>query len=560
MNTQILNTQAVLVVGGGPVGLLMGIQLQRFGIAHRLIEKRLERQPFSKAFAIHSRSLEVFEDIGVLVQVLERAARVKVMNIYSNKKRLINYNFGLLDVPYAFAASIPQNIVEEILEAHYVKLGGRIERGVELISLTQDEKSAKVVLAEQNGRHNPLEFSWVVGCDGGQSHVREQLGVPFEGSVYDRPYIIADGTLTWNGDHSSGHVFTAGDGYMMLFPLPQGRHRVVIDCKDHALQTADLTSELVNQRLRERGFEDVVFSNPVWLSITTFQHRMAKHYRIGRAFLAGDACHVHSPIGGQGLNTGLQDAYNLSWKIAHVVNLGGSDALLESYQEERRPVAETVLIKTSQQMRMLNMKNPLLRVLRNALVPRIAMSRGFQLKVMGQAAGFQVSYRPSRLTARNDSTKTLAPTAGLRMLDGALSDRQGENRRVFELMKGTHYSLLLFDGAGSSAETLLLRQSSQLHKLHGHKKDFLQTYRIVTTPDQPATNTVGVELFHDNGAALHRMLDANNGGLFLVRPDGYIALKAGLEELHLVTAYLEALYGVEEQPWGTPTPVLTQPA
>ncbi|BAV75632.1 oxygenase [Pseudomonas chlororaphis subsp. aurantiaca] len=531
----------VLIVGAGPVGLLLGLQLQRLGIPHRLIEKRLQRQTFSKAFAIHSRSMEVLEDLGLLEQLLERAVRVAQMNIYSNRRRLITCDLGKLDVPYPFTASIPQNAVEEILETRYLQSGGHIERGTELLELTQDEHFVYAILRDGQARQQHLECSLVVGCDGGQSHVRKESGTAFEGGNYPRPYIIADGTLAWNGDNGSGHVFTSGDGYMMLFPLPEGRHRVVIDCEDLTLTSADLDIDRVNARLHQRGFNDITLSDPVWLSVTTFQHRLAERYRSGRVFLAGDACHVHSPIGGQGLNTGLQDAYNLSWKIAHVLNYDASPALLDSYQAERRPVAQTVLKNTNQQMRMLNMENPLLRFLRDAVVPRLATTRRFQERIVKQATGFQIDYQASPLSTPAASAANTGPAAGQRMPDGPVRERSGKARRLFELLKGTHYSLLIFEGQ-STGSAGRLEQISRALETANRPGSLLRSYLMRGPATITTSASRGFESRYDITNALRAQLGVEHGGLFLVRPDGYLAIRCELTEVEQLERYFSRFY------------------
>jgi 2-polyprenyl-6-methoxyphenol hydroxylase-like FAD-dependent oxidoreductase len=531
----------VLIVGAGPVGLLMGLQLQRFGIPHRLIERRLKRQSFSKAFAIHSRSLEIFDDLGLLDQVCAKAVRVELVHIYSNRKRLITYNLGKLNVPHPYVASIPQNCIEEILEKRYIELGGYVERGVELKELTQNDHRACATLNDQYGEQQFEECSWVIGCDGGFSFVRNASGIAFDGETYKRPYIIADGTLSWSGDNGVGHVFSVGDGYMMVFPLPGGKHRVVIDSDDINLTNSELNIERVNARLYERGFEDLTLSNPTWLSLTTFHHRLARQYRMGRVFLAGDACHVHSPIGGQGLNTGLQDAYNLSWKIAHVLNHDASQMLLDTYEAERKPVANTVLNKTRQQMRLLNVKHPLLRFLRDAIVPKLASTRRFQNMIMKQAAGFQVEYSTALLAGKTRKITDQGPLTGERMPDGKLFGQRGNALHLFELLKGTHYSLFIFESLVPDSEVDCL-EIANIYNSNHWPSHFLRTFLIRNGSLDDVRTHSSFETVYRITNTLCEDLGAESGGIFLVRPDGYLALRCSVKKHALLDVYFEHFY------------------
>ncbi|MGE8469166.1 Pentachlorophenol 4-monooxygenase [compost metagenome] len=540
-------TTAVLIVGAGPVGLLLGIQLQRFGIPHRLIDKRLQRQPFSKAFAIHSRTLEIFEDLGLLGALLERAVQVEQMHIYSKRKRLISYDLGQLQVPFPFTASIAQNTVEDLLEAHYQQAGGHVERGVELLSLEQNEQAVSVTLKGIDADLEQVQCDRLAGCDGGQSDVRQLTGITFDGGIYPQPYIIADGTLAWRGDNSSGHVFTSGDGYLMLFPLPGGKHRVVINCQDPTLTSADLTCEKVNASLQQRGFGDISLSDPVWLSVTTFQHRLASDYSVGRVFLAGDACHVHSPIGGQGLNTGFQDAYNLSWKLAHTLNYGARQALLDSYQAERRPVAQTVLKNTSQQMRMLNVKRPLLRFLRDAVVPKLARTARFQARIVNQATGFQIDYHTSALSVPASTPGTSPLKAGQRMPDALLRDKAGNALRIFDLLQGTHYSLFVFTGPAADSKNQLDSIKRAL-ETSNWPKDFLRTYLMGAPNLTTATAARGLATRYDLTDTLRETLGVEHGRLLLVRPDGYLALHCPLAEVEQLHRYFALFYPTRRTP------------
>ncbi|MEW6994410.1 FAD-dependent monooxygenase [Colwelliaceae bacterium MEBiC 14330] len=549
MQSEMKNSQMneVLIVGAGPVGLTLAIILQRNNIPHKIIEKRQQRQPFSKAFAIHSRTLEVFEDLGILDKVLSKSLPVTEMNIYSNGKRLINYSFKSLDIPYQFVASIPQGDIEKILVKEYQRLGGHVEEGVELIALAQEQQTIKTELVNTDSLINQHDYRYVLACDGSKSRVRELMNVPFDGSEYDTPYIIADGVLNWSGDLTAGHVFVSGGGYVMFFPLPNNRCRVVVDDHSGKLKPSDLTVDVINEHIVKKGINDAIFSDPSWLTVTRFSKKLIDNYRHGNVFFSGDASHVHSPFGGQGLNTGLQDAYNLGWKISHTIKYNASPDLLASFNNERRPVAEIVLAKTDQQMKLLSVSNAIIKFLRDSIVPRIARTKKFQQQVVGQASGYLVNYNDSDIVSQAAHKKQEPVLAGNRMKDVILSGypvfyQQAEdkqtNKRLFDLLKGTHYSLFVV------GKELFNKTVDEILPLSYHHNDFFRFFAFVedtsTVELTAEIKTFYHHIFTDQYGNFSHTTQLTPDSLLLVRPDGYIAFK-GNDVVSLLN-YIQRFY------------------
>jgi 2-polyprenyl-6-methoxyphenol hydroxylase-like FAD-dependent oxidoreductase len=538
MNT-VNSNKPLLIVGAGPVGIVLGLQLQRYNIPHRIIEKRLERQTFSKAFAIHSRSLEIFEDLGVFDDVVAQSKLVREMNIYSNGKRLIHYNFEDLDIPHQYVASIPQCTVEKILEQHYVARGGEIERGVDLVALTSAPEGVSATLRRSNAQDIVYHCPYLIACDGNKSSVRELMEQPFPGFDYETQYIIADGNLSWSEDLSAGHVFVASGGYVMFFPLTDGRCRVVVDESTGGINSENLTVDIVNQSIAKKGIHNAKFSDPVWLSVTKFSQRLMNNYRSGNIFFAGDACHVHSPIGGQGLNTGIQDAYNLGWKLAHTLSKNGAESLLASYNIERRPVAKMVLDRTNQQMKLLSVANPMFRFLRDFVVPKIAQTKKFKRNVVSQAAGFLINYTGSALIEKN-SDKQSQLVVGSRMPDIKQLDLYSQEKscRLFTLLQGTHYSLFIFGSSAIKNATELFRDIETL------TPDFLRLLGVDSNANLNACTHLDscFECIVDNEKIIADKLGALPGDFILVRPDGYVAQHLSASQQINVLAYMRKHY------------------
>ncbi len=538
------NKNPLLIVGAGPVGLALGLQLQRYQIPHRIIEKRRERQTFSKAFAIHSRTLEIFEDLGIYDDVIAQSKLVRDMNIYSNGKRLIHYSFEDLDIPHQYVASIPQSTIESILEQHYCANGGVIERNLELTAINTGPDKVSVTLSSQTTLDEAIsniayDCPYVVACDGSKSAVRELLALPFPGFDYETQYIIADGYLSWNEDLNSGHVFVANGGYVMFFPLPDGRCRVVVDEPTGTINSNNLTAEVVNEYIAKKGITNAKFHNPNWLSVTRFSQRLMDSYRSGNVFFAGDACHVHSPIGGQGLNTGIQDAYNLGWKLAHNLTKSGVESLLTSYSTERRPIAKMVLERTNQQMKLLSLSNPIGRFVRDFVVPKIAQTQKFKRNVVSQAAGFLINYTGSELVENKSDNKSQL-VIGSRMPDVKHITLYSEAKtcRLFALLQGTHYSLFVFGGSAIKTVTQIFQDVEEF------KPDFFRIFGIDTHTNLNSCSRLDscFECITDNEKLIAQQLGAKEGDLILVRPDGYVAQHLAKEQQINVLAYMKRFY------------------
>ncbi len=547
----------VLIVGAGPVGLLIAVQLQSFGITHRIIEKRTQRQPFSKAFGVHSRTLEVFEDLGLLDEVFDKAVNVDNMSIYSNGKRLIHYNFDVLDVPHQLVASIPQCDVEEILEKEYIRLGGKLEREVELISFESNNDGVTVEIEKNavSGSATSVadrvretsHYKYLLASDGNKSAVREGLNIPYVGDEYAVPYIIADGVLDWDGDDKSGHIYVAGGGYVMFFPLPGGLTRIVVDEPTGNINSENITTEIVNEYILNKGIKNATFSLPSWLTVTPFRRRIIENYQSNNIFFAGDACHVHSPIGGQGMNTGIQDGYNLAWKIIHKLKFGASDKLLSSYNPERRPVAQMVLQRTDLQMKLLGLRNPILCFFRDLVIPKIARTMKFQKDVVGQAGGFLVDYTASELSYKPSGGKVSMSNGsikvGSRMIDALMYDtvtRHGAKRRIYDLMQGNHYSLFVF------ADDVNSVLASKLENMKYSRPEFLQKICIVGDFSAPILKAKKLSLFHESLSDIEGEVKSKhnikNNTVLLVRPDAYVALQCSTSDIDVCTKYLDNLY------------------
>jgi 2-polyprenyl-6-methoxyphenol hydroxylase-like FAD-dependent oxidoreductase len=539
-----------LVVGAGPVGLTMASELARYGVRCRIIDKSPTPSQVSKALGIQARTLEVFEDMGVIQPFLNEGLRMEGVNLYDATKQLAEIrleNIDLSDLPYPFGMLLPQSHTERILMAHAATLGVSVERPKELLHFAQDAEGITVTLRCADGTEERIRTHWLLGCDGASSSVRGLLGIPFEGETYKEAFWAADLTVATDLPSNIIHTVWHPDGMMMIFPLfPERRlFRFAADVMVDVPQgerPAPPTFEQMLAVIQHRCPFTLNVRDPEWLSAFRIHHRKIKQYRHGRVFLAGDAAHIHSPMGGQGMNTGIQDAYNLAWKLALVQRGYGSEVLLESYQNEREPVATELLEMTNRMTKMAKTRNPLIQKIRNRVVPFIAGTEAVQQKVMRGIAEVNINYRGTPLV-HEDWAGGGDLEAGDRAPDAeCFNTSTGGTERIFEALTDKRYMLLLFTGTNATAadHRSLRRIAWEIRNDYGN---CIET-RFITP-----SGTSGEDLQHEDTATLvdalgyaYERYEVNQPSAVLVRPDGYIAYRSAPATIEDLLSYLYRIF------------------
>jgi len=360
----------VLVVGAGPVGLTMAAELARYGVSVRIIDKAAERTRSSKAIVIWSRTLELLDRAGCRAPFIAAGHRVDAANIVAGGKVIGHVGFDGIDTPFPYALMLPQSETEQLLERHLETFGVRVERQTELTSFAARADGVVCELRGPAGGTETLHVEWLIGCDGAHSTVRHALGLAFDGNTLQSDWIIADVHMKGLPLPSSElGMYWHQDGVLAVFPISAERYRIVADVgRSVGADAAQPTLEQVQAIVDRRGPRGVTVSDPLWLSAFRINERKVHNYRSGRVFVAGDAAHVHSPAGGQGMNTGMQDAFNLAWKLALVCcRQCHAEKLLDSYGTERSPVATQVLADSGRLTSLALMKNHAAQVVRNAV-------------------------------------------------------------------------------------------------------------------------------------------------------------------------------------------------
>ena len=341
------NAAEVLIVGAGPTGLSLAITLRRWGVPVRIIDRNAQPTSVSKALALWSASLEALQGMGVVDRFVAEGQRLNALCVGEGDRRLATLAVGEgIDSPFPFPLLLPQSRTEALLTERLAELGVTIERSVELVGLSQDASGVTATLHHADGHDETVRTKYLAGCDGARSAVRQALDITFEGYTEPQTFLLADVKIDGgNLDHRSIYLWWHNGGTVAMFPFGNEVWRIFsMRGEDSPKGDEPATLEEMQRCVDRFGPRGLRIHDPSWLSIFRINERLVTKYRVGRCFLAGDAAHIHSPAGGQGMNTGIQDAVNLGWKLAHVLNgAGNSEVLLDSYEAERRPIARAVI-------------------------------------------------------------------------------------------------------------------------------------------------------------------------------------------------------------------------
>ncbi len=363
------NSTDVMIVGAGPTGTALAIALQQAGVDYLLIDKLEMGQNTSRAAVIHAHTLEMLEELGVSAELTKRGMRVENFAIRDRDRPLVQLRFDQLPSAYRYLLMIPQNETEKVFADRLEALGGSIHRGVTATAVTQDANGAQVTLQTPHGETS-VKARYVVGGDGMHSIVRKAAGIEFEGGTYEESFVLADVRMQWSLGTSEVSLFFSPAGVVVVAPLPDGAFRIVatLDTAPEKPGIADIQG-LLDARGPTMGINRV--EEIVWSSRFRVHHRLAKSYRKGPFLLMGDAAHVHSPAGGQGMNTGIVDAVVLGRLLADVVEGRQPDKVLYSYGQVRRPAAAKVMEMAGMLTSMATLKSAPKRALRNGVLSLI---------------------------------------------------------------------------------------------------------------------------------------------------------------------------------------------
>ena len=515
----------VLIIGAGPTGLALAIELARFGVPFRLIERSAQPAQWSQALGVQARTLEQFERYGIAEAAVAQGRKIHKATIFSDHKPILELGFDGIHSRYSYLLLLPQSETERLLIERLTELGGQIERTVELISLHQGDKEVAATLYHADGQTECVHVPWLVGCDGAHSLVRHQCDLPFEGDTVGSEFFLGDVHIS--GAEVPGdelRVYLHKGNVVFIGRLSESIYRVIVVLHDqrptmsdtHAGPEPELTLADLQQAVQEHADPGMQLSDPTWITRFRINQRKAKPYRAGRVFLAGDASHVHSPVAGQGMNTGIQDAANLAWKLAAVIT-GAPATLLNTYDEERGAVGEALLAATSRGLAAATTVNPALESLRDWVLHWLGGLSYFQEKARGFVSETAINYRHSSIV--KDGGRASSLHAGDRAPDATYRDANGQERRLYEALTAPQHTLLLLHvSERRKSELAGVWPETQILALHPY-------------PEEPLA-----QLYANKGEPI----------LYAIRPDGYIGFRGGLKDAGALTEYVCGL-GIRTQ-------------
>lgn len=371
----------VLIVGSGPTGLMLACQLLRFNVKFRIIDKNADRSKESRAFGIQARSMEIFQNLGIVDQFLEKSQVAYTVDFYLHGMHKLELNFGNIKIestPFPHIFFLAQPETERILIGYIEKQGIKIERQTQLEKFKQRKKFIEATIKNtRDGSTQIINCLYLAGCDGAHSSVREILKIPFIGEAYEQDFFLADAKVQWPATLKTGFkAFFDKKGVFLHAPLEENLTRLIgAELSDLPFQkkTTPITLEEIENFASEVTHTPLMINQPVWMSRFYLHHRVVKQYQKDRTFLVGDAAHIHSPVGAQGMNTGLQDAANLAWKLAGVLKFNMTTELLDTYQTERQFIGEKLTHTTDRFFWFMTTKNKILTFLRPSLLSLMMM-------------------------------------------------------------------------------------------------------------------------------------------------------------------------------------------
>ncbi|WP_432732509.1 FAD-dependent monooxygenase [Jeongeupia wiesaeckerbachi] len=527
------------MIGAGPVGMATAALLRLQGIAVRVIEKNDAPTPFSKAVGVHARTLESMHALGVTEQLLSQGHPMHSFRLVDSGQTIMRAKFTNISSAYSFVVGLPQSCTERTLLARLISLGGRVEWNTRLVSIAQlgdrndATQAAQVHLQHADGSEELVSCNWLIGADGSRSAVREMAGIEFPGGDYGKSFILGDVKVEWAGPKYELQFFLSKHGYLLLVPMPNGLHRIIAqtdkvyeDFQGDEKPKATLAE--LQAIVDRQGPGNMRVHSPEWLTCAPFYHRRADTCLKGRTLLVGDAFHLFSPLGAQGLNTGFQDAFNLAWKLAYIEKGWAPVGLVDSYRREREAIAKLIATITSKTTDYITATAWHRRLMRRLMTRWYNPTPKVQEQLPRLLAGLMQAYDGAQASPKG------VPQAGARVPHAWVPDVLGYKPLASQI-HGTQFTLLLIVNRLDAQTMQQLQAFSSQHLPH---MPYLRV-KLVTREVEAIEQAIpaGIDVIEDRLSSVFEAFDVTERALVLVRPDGVTALSAHDWSLDAVSAY-----------------------
>ncbi|QDP72022.1 hypothetical protein FOG18_05270 [Legionella israelensis] len=511
----------VIISGAGPVGLMCAYLLKRQNIDCLIIDKLAKPQTYCKALGIQPRTLELYESLNIANNYIKQGLWFDEQRIYKNGVLQQKIKTELRSLPFGFM-SIPQYLTEKHLNSEFNHLGGKVYRAFQLESFSTLSNGIRVDITDlKQNKTLQVEAKYLIACEGAHSVIRKQLGIEFSGDQLKETFMLADVKVNWDLPHNCSYkFFYEFDGerrYLIFIPYrDKNRFRVSTVIPEDSVEMKNPPGLEEFYAATQKGLpEGVTFSDMRWSSIYKISHRIAERYSIKRVFLAGDAAHIHPPVGGQGMNTGMQDAYNLAWKIALVIQNKAPDKLLETYHEERYPVGLNVVNHTKSRIDK-NVKE----------TPEEALLYDSQTLI---------NYRNSTLSFNSLSKNKRKIQAGDRTPDVLNLSRKGLNFpiRLFDILRGYKFKLIVY--LDFDDKNILEELNKQLITI----QDITMDAYVISHNEISIDAYEHIEFIFDKNKHFKNKFDVEHSMQLFIRPDNYIGLITEHIDFNAIKNYLK---------------------
>ncbi|WP_206952879.1 FAD-dependent monooxygenase [Trinickia acidisoli] len=575
-----VNALPVLIVGAGPTGLAAAMSLARTHTSVRLIDRAPQPAVHTRAIGIQARTLELFEQHRVVEPFLASGHRLRAANLYSNGNRLARLDFDPLQTRYPYLLCLDQSVTERLLTEHLASLGVQIERGVTLVGLKQDAALVEAQLLHADGRQETCRAAYLIGADGAHSTVRHLLGLSFAGKTFLQTFMLADLQVDSDLSDDEFHLFASSDGLAAVIPMGGGRHRLIADhpstladpaatlsSSQYADAPADASHEherqdeheheddeqaqtpahpaaagddppapsleLCRAIVAQRAHHPLMLSGLAWSAYFRLNSRMVERLWTQRVFLAGDAAHVHSPAGAQGMNTGIQEALNLSWKLARTLAGRESGPLLDTYQLERHPIERDVLRQTAFVTQLAGAERGPLKLLRERVMPVLAAFGPLRDAARLMVSELAIQYRRSPLTLERvldggPRAGERAPDALVRVVDGPLGQAPGTGR-LYDLHDPGFFSLFILEALPGGVDAAVDAKGAKGGAATPAVKPDPELDRLISAIEAALPDAVRIwrvtDASEDATWSLTHAYGRTRPAFYLIRPDGYIGAR-----------------------------------